>query len=484
MSANVQFKSLPPLRRKVLKYSLALVGLFAALGVAMMIAVFLASGITPRLIHRNYDSIEAARKMQQAWVAEHHPAEYPGPAPSRWTTQFEEALKFEQGNITESGEREIARRISEDWEKAKAAHFSPDPALYTAMEKELDALIAVNEKGMFALAESSTDLSHRVLLGSMVLFLATLLVAVYLADALAGRIATPLKQFAEALRRKPMPGSKLKLPDPTSLEMRILTHEMSQLWDRLSDLQKLNLDELSTQRRKLEAVLASVDDAILVVDNQSLIIQCNEGMLRMLGLNLAEVVGKAWADLSTLSDNYLRLRALLASEMTSDQNTVELDAGGRKRTYSGRRRPFFGDTGNQIGTLYLLHDITETRQRDRLKTEFIGVLSHELKTPLQSLGTASELLYARRASASDEEEKMLIETVHEDVGRIRAVANEFIQVGLVDLHSLRLKIGRVPVNELLPQWIQPFQVLAKDKGVKVDFVKEGSDQIDAKVDAV
>jgi PAS domain S-box-containing protein len=493
MTATTEFVSLPPLRRKVFGNSLFLLALFIGVGIVMMIAVVLASGVTPRLIHLNYDSIQAAAQMDRAWVALHHLPEYPQKSAEQWTAQFERAITFEEGNVTEPGEKEIAQDLRKRWNAAKSSSFAADRAGYSGMETSLDRLVEVNESGMFRLAEASTTLSHQVLIGSIVIFVLTIFVAFYLADALAVRIADPLKQLAETLRRKPMPGSKLKLPKPTNVEMRILTHEMSLLWERLSTLQKLNLEELATQGRKLEEVLAAVDDAILVLDNDERVLHCNEGMLKLLSLKTVDVQGREWRDLPSMGDNYMRLRGLLTSELSRDQNaTVELEAGGqaggqasgRKRVYSGRCRPFFGDGGAPIGTLYLLHDITEIRQRDRLKTEFIGVLSHELKTPLQSLGTASELLYARREKIVDEEERMLVETLHEDVGRIRAVANEFVQVGLVDLHSLRLRIAQVPINELIQQWIQPFQVLGRDKGVKVEFVKEGSDRIFAQIDVV
>lgn len=183
-----------------------------------------------------------------------------------------------------------------------------------------------------------------------------------------------------------------------------------------------------------------------------------------------------------MGDNYLKLRDLLSPELTGDK-VVELEAKGKPRVFSGRCRAIRDEGGEQFGQLYLLHDITEIRHRDRLKSEFIGVLSHELKTPLQSLGTAAELLAAKGPSL-DAETRMLVDTIHEDAGRIRGVANEFVQVGLIDLHSLRLKIEPVPISALLPQWLQPFQVLARDRGVRIEFVKEGSETITTRLDSV
>jgi PAS domain S-box-containing protein len=476
---------LPPLRKKVFKHSLQIVGLYIVVGALMMAAVNLASGITPRAIHLNYDSIQAAMQMQHAWNAFRNPTQHPEKTQAEWSQQFEKAIAFEEGNLTEPGEDALAKDIRALWTAARKDPRTVEGPAFARMEHDLDQLVAINEKGMFSWAARSNALSRNVFLVTIAVYFITILIALYLADGLAVRIATPLRELSEALRRKPEPGSRLKLPAPSSLEIRILSHELLELWNRVSELQKLNLEQIVAQRQQLATILASVDDGILVLDNEERVMHCSEGMRRIVGLPLEDMVGKPWRDLSTLGVNYLKLRDLLTPDVTSDR-VVELEIAGRQRIFSGRCRAIHAEdaqASRQLGQLYLLHDITEIRQRDRLKTEFIGVLSHELKTPLQSLGTASELLLGK-ADALDAESRMLVETVAEDVGRIRGVANEFVQVGLIDLHSLRLKIEPVPLSSLIPQWIQPFQVLAKDRGVRIEFVKEGSEMIMARLDPV
>lgn len=482
MRPREDYAPLPPVRKKVFRHSLQIVALYIVVGGFMMTAVFLASGITPKAIHLNYDSISAAMQMSHAWNALKNPEQHPQKSPEEWSKQFERAITFEESNVTEPGEDQLAKNIRRIWNSVKANPHDIGPQAFGGMEDNLDQLVAINERGMFNWAARSNTFSRNVFFATLAIFFVTILIALYLADGLAIRIANPLRDLAEALRRKPEPGSRLKLPEPNSLEMRILRHELLELWGRVTELQKLNLEQIVSQRQQLATVLASVDDAILVLDNQDQVIHCNDGMLRILGLHLAEVIRKPWSDLSSMEQNYLRLRDLLNPEITSDK-VVELTLDGKVRVFSGRVRAILDEKNQQFGRLYLLHDITEIRHKDRLKTEFIGVLSHELKTPLQSLGTACELLL-NKSELLDEEGKMLVETLHEDVGRIRGVANEFVQVGLIDLHSLRLRFEPVAVSSLVPQWIQPFQVLAKDRGIRIEFVKEGSEAIMARVDTV
>lgn len=478
--------NLPPLRRKILRSFLVVVLLYGIMGSFIMAAVYFASGITPTLIHVNYDSIAAAHQMQEAMHGLLHPEDLPDRKASDWVAQFEKAMAFEISNVTEPGEEEIAKAIQTEWARAKPriAGSSRGEMLPTwrKIHDLTQRLVDVNERGMFTLAESSTRLRSRVLLGAILLFIVTLLYALYLSDALAERVSRPLKDIAEALRNKPVPGQKLKLPTPTSLELRILTFEMTQLWKRLSELRELNIEEIANQRSKLEIVLESVEDAILVLDGYGTVLQCNPGLSRLLGLPEAAVEGHHWRDLSTSDPNYLSLRETLVPNLAKD-TTLELDVGGTARIYSARCRNILNEAKESIGTLYLLHDITEVRQRERLKAEFIGVLSHELKTPLQSLGTAAELMMKRKDSL-DPDGRMLVETIYEDVERIRGVAHDIVQVSFVDPHVLRLRVGKHALSELLQEWLKPFKLIARDKQVNLKLTQEGSELICANIDAV
>ncbi len=74
-------------------------------------SLFIMAGTTPKMIHSNYDSIVAARKMRQAWNALHFRGGYQDLPDKAWVKQFDEALRFEQSNITEPGEDVIAGNI-------------------------------------------------------------------------------------------------------------------------------------------------------------------------------------------------------------------------------------------------------------------------------------------------------------------------------------------------------------------------------------
>ena len=477
--------ALPALRRKILKSFSVVVGLYALLGLLLVASVVISSKTTPRLLHINYDSIAAANIMNEAWDALASPEVHSQKNQKEWADQFERALKLEEGNITEPGEKELAVGVRAAWELQKKDVSNFDPKAFENMENMLTRIVLVNEKGMFGAAEDNDALSRRVLIGSLIYFLITLIFVVFVAQQLAQRLAEPLKNIAEILHSRPPVTKKLKLPEATTLKLFILTTEIKRLWERLGETEKVNVAELISEKSKLESVLDSVEDAMLFLDSLGLVSHCNERLAKLIGLPCDRIQGLPWNDLPLMSENYLKLRDVLREEMPDSQE-IELFQEQTKFHYSARSKAIVSPVdakGNHGGMLYLLHDITEKRQRDKFRSEFVDLLSHELKTPLQSLGTATELLTARKGQFQDDL-KLIVDTITEDVERIKAVAQEFMQVTQSHSKVLKLKLERIALNQMLPEWIKPFKIIARDRKVKLEFSQEGSEVIWARLDIV
>jgi len=444
------------------------------------------------VIHRNYDSIEACRKMQQSWFALNFTMAYsPKTSRSAWVKQFDDALAFASNNITESGEREKVARIGAHWKDWKT-NETASPALIQEMNERIEELTRLNEDGMFALVARARHVRINVLIGVALFFLCCLIVTLFGADAIAIRLSKPLKEIAEGLRSKPRPGEKLRLPEPTSLELMIVIEELRDLWNRISQLDRHNVDRVIRQSSHLESLLSSVEDAVLVFDAAGRITQISDRMAVLLELPPEFLKGTAlnfhWNDLPTTSNNFFKVRQAIIDRRERTAPVIDLLCDNHHcRSYAVRFRPVIkqGPKGEreEIATIVLLHDITEIRQHDRLKAEFISVLSHELKTPIQSLGTATELLSKKR-DAYDERTQILVDTLIEDVNRIRAVANQFMQLGQISSGAVRIKKEETVLSDLLPEWIKPFVVLASDKNIKINYQHQGSTKIIANIDRI
>ena len=458
---------LPTLQRRIRRDYFRLVIVFGALGLLLVVAVFVAGRIPTLMVRMNYDSIAWVRDMETAMNALRFPEQYPENAPERWREIFETSFAKAKANVTESEEPLILERLQRAWGRfqANAAAGRGVDDDYKELRLTLTALVQVNEQGMLERLGHNALMRDATMLGAALLFVLGTLRAVFMADAIAGKVSHPLRRAAEVFKARPRLGSLLHLPSPQTLEVRILFDELERLWGRLSELDALNVGSLIAEKRKLEVILESADDAILVLDGRGDVAHVSQRMLALLNLDVTRSLGMPWRDLPTTAANYLALRGVLNSELQGKRDILLLK-DGEERVFTARRRDLIAPDERIVGQVFLLGDVTESRRREGLRSEMMDWVSHELKTPMQSLCLAADLLHRRKADL-DSEGRLLVETVLEDVARLRTLSQQFLDVARMTPAALRLSPELVDLASLLDRWLRPFVLLARETGVRL-----------------
>ena len=447
---------LPPLRRRIfLAYFLIVVVYAAALAAFVFTSVRADADIFHKILTRNYDSIRAAARLREDWQAV--------PFDKTTRTDLEHVLRFARANITEPGEPEAVASLERVWALRQSGR--PSAGLDRRFHAALDELVRVNELGMHHLADEASHQGRREVLALMLFTAVTLLFTLLIARRLARGLSRPLIQISMELSRPRGFEEPLALPESGSREMEVLRRRLSEWWDQVRRLQQLNVEEVLAQRNKLEAVFASVEDAVLLLDGDGRVSQLNRRGCTLLGTTPVAAPSLPFEALAAGTENGRALLRWLRGPR-NEGSALELDHEGRPRLFAVRERSIKAPEEGKASRLLLLQDVTERRQRERLEDEFIGVLSHELKTPLQSLGMAAELLAKRRGSL-DPSQQSLLDTILDDLRRIRSVANDFVQVSQLNVRSIRLNLETVPLADKLKEWLRPFELLAAEKGVRL-----------------
>ncbi len=454
---------LPTMHKGIRRSFLRLVLLFGALGLLLVAGITVAWRVPAELIRMNYDSISYAQTMYQAMNGIRFPDLYPENSVSGWAGLFSDAVERAEANVSETAERGIVADLRTAWE---AYRDTPDNAHYRTLEKQIQELVRVNERGMFHRLDRNTRFRNIMLAVTAAAFVLGTFWAFLMADSVAQRLAHPLRRAAELFRDRPQLGGSLHLPEPQTLEVRLLFDELSRLWERLGELDALNVHKLVAEKRKLEIILESVEDGVLVLDASGLVALVSLRMIGFLGLEPSEVQGRPWNDLSTLSPNYMALREGLSVDMQAVRE-IALRVEGEERLYAARRRALINAEGTETGQVFLLSDVTERRRRDVLRSEMMDWISHELKTPMQSLGLAADLM-ARR-SGLDEEMAMLVETVGQDAARLRTVARQFMDIARMSPAMLQLVPENVPLADRVREWLAPFRLVARESGERLEL---------------
>lgn len=460
---------LPTLQRRIRGDFFRLVFVFGVLGLVLVVAVLFAGRVPGLMIRLNYDSIAWGREMETAMNGLRFPEHYPERGQDAWAQSFEAALGRARNNITEPEEPRALEQLQRAWTHFRDVRMHGSEGdideAYRRLRQSLTELVRVNEQAMFQKLEHNAVIRDVTVLCAAALFALGTLWAVFMADSVSGKVSHPLRRAAEVFKERPRLGTRLHLPSPQTLEVRILFDELERLWGRLSELDALNVGSLMAEKRKLEVILESADDAILVLDGGGSVAHVSQRMLPLLGVDLERTLGMPWRDLPTASANYLALRGVLSPELQGKRD-ITLFEEGEERVFTARRRDLVAPDGQSVGLVFLLGDVTENRRREGLRSEMMDWVSHELKTPMQSLCLAADLLH-RRKDGLDAEGRLLVETVHEDAARLRTLSQQFLDIARMTPAALRLSLEPVDPAALLERWMTPFILVARETGVRL-----------------
>ncbi|MBM4090505.1 MAG: cell wall metabolism sensor histidine kinase WalK, partial [Planctomycetes bacterium] len=194
------------------------------------------------------------------------------------------------------------------------------------------------------------------------------------------RIARPLREMGAGAERFARGEFAHRLPRSGTLELNVLSRALNEMAEQLDE----RIRTMKCQRNELEAVLSSMQEGVLAVDNAGVIINVNQMAATLLGANDAgQLRGKVVQEV-------VRKAGLLEFVETSLASTSPVEDSIRVFADEDRWLHVHGtmlqDATNQIiGTLIVLHDVTRLRHLEDVRRDFVANVSHELRTPITSI---------------------------------------------------------------------------------------------------
>ncbi|RJX26135.1 MAG: HAMP domain-containing protein [Desulfurivibrio sp.] len=484
------------LKKKILigyGVAFALMGLVMAWAVTNLVSLGRASGA---ILSENYRSILAAENMVDAlerqdsgilliFLGERE----------KGTSQFRENeavflqwLARARDNITIAGEAERIRSIEVDYASYRR-HFSTltersgparpplrpaayQESVYPLFAKVREACISVrqlNEETMYAASLKAGTVASRAIWSTTLVAAAASVVALLFSLFLAERIVRPIRRFMEASRRISSGDYAVQVPVDTGDELGIFASEFNQMATQLCRYQEMNIEQIIAEKNKGEAILASIEDSLLVFDTRLRVTGINPAARRMLDLATPETSSLQCADIIPDATVCELIRHTVESgthpALPDEQRIIVFPDGERRRHYLFSVTAIRGRDRNLSGIVLLLRDVTRLKEVERLKSEFITAASHELRTPLTSLGMSVDLLLEHAAPLLPEKDRELLQAAHEEVHRMKALVSDLLDLSRIEAGRIEMEFAELEVPILFDHVQTIFKSQADMKGV-------------------
>ncbi len=230
------------------------------------------------------------------------------------------------------------------------------------------------------------------------------------------------------------------------------------------------LQHQQTEASKMEAILQSLSDGVLVCDTYGAIISANPTAARILQCDLEEFfMGTSLFDvLDRLLDKRshdMPLEDLMAHPFVSQdiprafESTVEVNM----RVISLTLGPVLKDNSELIGALLLMRDSTREVEADRLKTEFIGTMSHELRTPMTSIKGFTQLLVMGGLGPINDNQREFLQTIQNNAERMISMINDVLDITKIETGSIDLELGSIHMAEAISGVVSELDTLIRKR---------------------
>lgn len=240
------------------------------------------------------------------------------------------------------------------------------------------------------------------------------------------------------------------------------------------------VDEVEKARAKDEAILSSIGEGMIAVNADGTVALINDIAIKMINVDEKSAIDKQITDLLELTT----LTGVPVTEVDSpislalrtgrlSDGVFKLRSDKEKRQIAIVSNPIFQDR-KIIGAIMILRDVTKEREVDRMKTEFISLASHQLRTPLSAIKWFSEMLLSGDAGKMTIEQTEFSKNIYESTERMIELVNSLLNISRIESGRIIVDPKPTDLKDLIKGIVKDLQTKIEQKEINlVVSVHEG-----------
>ncbi len=227
-------------------------------------------------------------------------------------------------------------------------------------------------------------------------------------------------------------------------------------------IERLNkeLGEKNQQLREVASIVGSSNDAIIALSLKGCVKTWNAAAESMYGFPEADMLGKPIFEIIPEKERGTMrrlLKRLHHGSKVKNVETVHLCRNGKLLAVSVTLSPVRDEGGHVVGASAIVRDITERKQVDQMKSDFISIVSHQLKAPITAMSWTLELLLDGTFGRLNEEIKKPILEMQDIVRQNYSLVTDILNVSRIDRGVIEVKLLPVRLSEVLEQAVRAYR---------------------------
>lgn len=404
---------------------------------------------------------------------------------------FLELLSKAESNITEVGEDQIISNINVLYNEylikfdhlgslvdsevsndqvIRNYYYSEIFPLFEEIKDECRDLLNVNQDKMVILKNESRVIANRATYITLIISAVTIIISLIFIIYLINKIINSLKNLNSKIKNIAAGNYSQKLDVSGKDEIASLAKEFNIMAEKLQVYDQLNIDQLMKEKQKIETIVESISDGIIVTGAEDRILLLNKAAEKIFNVNEKKAIKKNF--LEVIKNN--KLYEFIKSKKVEDSETSSgdyLDISKKDKAkinhYRVISKAITNLEGESIGVVTLLQDITKLKELDELKSEFVASVSHELRTPIASVLMAAELLQNDIPGKTSKKQKEMIKIIIEDGNRLKNLINDVLDLSRLESGKAKLNIKKYKLEEIINYVLKILNIQIKEENISI-----------------
>lgn len=232
------------------------------------------------------------------------------------------------------------------------------------------------------------------------------------------------------------------------------------------------LQDIATEKSRMRVMINSLGDGVLITDNQKQVALANPAFLKMIICTETDVIGRPVSDiiedskLLGMIDEALEQPADTFAEITEE---VTVCGKGDDTVIGARCIPFRDRLDRNLGTVTVLHDITAMKKMDQMKSDFVSMVAHEIKSPLNSVLMQVKVLLDGLAGDLTDKQREILSRVSDKIQSLTMLSSELLDLAKIESGLINQEKEELDVPEIVKKQVDFYQDKAQAKSIRLSI---------------
>lgn len=239
------------------------------------------------------------------------------------------------------------------------------------------------------------------------------------------------------------------------------------------------LQDIATNKSRMRVMVNKLHDGVLITDVEKRIVLANPSFQKMINAQDRTLIGRK---IDSVFPNQLLQQAIESAlsaprrdgeeQEINDELIVPSSAGEPDKIYSLHCSPYRGRSEQNLGTITLLHDITVAKQIEQMKSDFVSMVSHEIRSPINSLLMQLSIILEGLAGEITEKQREILERASGKIKNLDKLVTELLDLSRIESGLISHEFEKVDLTALIRDQVAFHTPNANSKDIAIDLQLE------------